>query len=163
MARLTAQFLRFPLAAHEQLGMRSLSEANVNKVTAFATTTALFSAIGMVKDLNRSEDKKQYNLDTEEGQQRLWAYALGNTSQLALGFMVAEKAANSLGTTLTGGRTPGVSGVLGGPSASMLQGGAQTIRSAIDPDKDFELQNSINPVAHVLGAKYALELFNDKD
>jgi hypothetical protein len=159
LARITSQFLRFPIAAHEQLGMRSLSEANANKVISFATTTALFAAIGMVKDLNRDDEHKQYNLDTEEGQTKLWAYAFSNTPQLAVASILLEKGANVFGTTLTGGRTPGVSGVLLGPSGSMVQGAVSTAKSAIDSEKDFKLAHSINPFSHFAGSKQAQDLF----
>jgi len=161
MARISGQFLRFPMAAHEQLGMRSISEANANKVVSFVTTSALFAAIGMLKDLNRADDKKQYDLDTEEGQQRLMLYSLGNTPQLALGMLLFEKGANAFGTTLTGGRTPGVSGVVSGPSGSMVEGAFRTTKSLVDPEADFKMANSINPLSHIMGSKIATDLFLD--
>lgn len=114
IAKIMLQFMRFPIAMHEQLALRGYSESDINTLIGLVTNMALFSIVAQVKDMGKPEDKQRYNLDTDEGWENTFEYIMTNnfmTGSFATG---AEK----ILTLLTGkvphsSYTPGTSGVLG--------------------------------------------------
>jgi len=158
LAKLTMQFTRYPMAAHEKLAMRGLDEANINQVISIATSSALFVAISQIKDLGR--DKPLFDLDTEEGRKRAYLYAVSQTYMFGSSMLAIEKLASAAGYSITGDRAPGMLNVIGGASGSMLQGAQTTVHSVIDEDKEFKTARSINPIQHMWMYNMAIGAYN---
>jgi len=145
--------MRIPIAMHEQIGLRGLSEFNINKITALVASLSLYSLIGMLKDADRPDDKKQYNLDTPEGVHKLMLYAISNTGYASLPISLTEKLASLGGYSLTGDRAPGGLFTIGGPAGSVLQGITHTSHRFSQGDFSH-IDRSINPIAHLTGINY---------
>jgi hypothetical protein len=154
LARITMQFTRYPMAAHEKLAMKGLDEASINQVIAIATSSALFAMVAQVKDLGR--DKAYYDLDTEEGRKHTMMYSFSQNYMFGGASLGLEKIASAAGYSLTGDRAPGLLNVAGGASGSMLQGAQRTVKSFTDPDTEAKVARSVNPIDHFWGLNMAI-------
>jgi hypothetical protein len=76
LAKITLQFMRFPMASHEKLFLRGLSQMDSRQVTGIISSLALFTLVAKVKDLGKEDER--YDLDTEDGVNNLVGYLASN-------------------------------------------------------------------------------------
>jgi len=78
IAKIMLQFMRFPMAMHEQLAMRGFSEADANTAIGLISNLMLFTLVAQAKDLGKDDIDRRYNLNTEEGRTNAIMYVFSN-------------------------------------------------------------------------------------
>jgi len=152
IAKMTLQFTRYPIAAHEKLMAKGFDEMEVNQIIALLTQFSLFIAVSQAKDLIRPDDKKLYDLDTDEGAISAMGYALSQSYGIGISGMIVDKLLGLMGISLSGHYSPNVVTTIAGPAGAVelgLQKTAQSIgKKILDPDKELKIHKSANPLAH---------------
>lgn len=89
--RIFAKFLRFPVESYERLLVRGIQEADINKLSAVALNTALWSFILLAKDSLVPEEQQKYSQGTDEQMMDLMRMSLYSGSFTAFPTTVADK------------------------------------------------------------------------
>ena len=119
IAKITMQFMRFPMDSYEKLTLRGLSEFDGKQVGSLVGNIALWYMVSSFRDALKLEDKQRYNGEDGAKQQFQDVIAM---SSLAGGPISMVSKAYSIGTgnILGSDYRPGASSTLSGASGSVL-------------------------------------------
>lgn len=157
IAKILFQFMRFPIAAHERLALKGLTEFDRKQTIGIAANMALFTLLSQIKDLGNPNPR--FDLSTEEGQANIMQYLLTNNYGSGPILSMMEKA-----LTLGTGHQPfstwnqGV-GALFGVSGATIGAGQRTASALLDADVQAALENvrKLLPTHSVPFIRYQIE------
>lgn len=163
VSKVMMQFFRFPIAAHETLMLRGMTEFDANQAVGIVSSMMLFSIIAQVKDLGAGEAR--YDMSTDEGRKNLLMY-LG-TNGLGAGPLMSymEKAyATATGEELAGSGRYGISSFLG-PAGNTLRKAQTFVNDAGSGDLDRLVEDAVklSPVQSLPVLGNILKEVTDKD
>lgn len=157
VARIMFQFMRFPIAAYEQLSLRGMTEFDAKQTMGIASNLALFTLLAQIKDFG--DPTPRYDLNTEEGQKNLMMYMMTNNYGIGPILTMMERA-YTLGT----GHQPfstwnqGSSAMLG-ISGTTLKNGQEAASGLVEGDVQKVIKNTaeLTPLNSMFFIKHNLE------